>query len=95
MKFLRVTAPYVTLKIRDANGVWTLQGKYKGAVLPVDDVEPESLAHHVETDLAEVFSAAAENGEPKPGSPQDPEPEPEPVKAEEPKKAAPAKKTAA
>jgi hypothetical protein len=84
-KFVRVTAKYVTLKVRDTSGAWVVRGVYEGGVFPVEDVEPESLAHHVESELAEVFSAPAEKA---------PESAAEP-KAEEPKKAAPAKKSAA
>lgn len=83
MKFVRVTAPYVTLKARDAAGAWVIKGMYKGGVLPAEDVDPDSLAHHLDSEMVETYSAAPP-----------PEPAPEPEKAEEPKKAAPAKKAA-
>lgn len=93
MKFLRVTAPYVTLKLRDSAGAWVVTGVYKGGVFPFDDVEAESRDHHIESGLAEAFTAAADGDEPKPGAAQNPPPAPEtvedqqPAEAETPKKA--------
>ena len=52
----RVTAPYVTLKVKDAAGADVLVGFYEGAV--VSDVEEESLKHHLDTGLVEKLPAA-------------------------------------
>jgi hypothetical protein len=51
MAAYRVTAPYVTLKVKDQAGSWVLSGFYEGAV--VSNVEPESLRHHLDTGLVE------------------------------------------
>ena len=103
MKFVRIIAPYVTLKARDSSGAFVVRGMYKGGTLPIEDVDPESLQHHLDGEMVEVFSSAAtpEGDQPKPGAAQNPPAAPETVedqslaKADEPKKAAPAKKTAA
>jgi len=52
----RVTAPYATLKVKDAAGADVLVGFYEGAV--VSDVEEESLKHHLDTGLVEKLPAA-------------------------------------
>lgn len=52
----RVTAPYVTLKVKDAAGADVLVGFYEGAV--VSDVEPDSLEHHLEGGMLEKLPAA-------------------------------------
>lgn len=53
MKYV-VTAPYVTVKIPDPLvGGWTMRGFYKGAPLP-DDVDAESLRHHVDGGMVEA-----------------------------------------
>jgi hypothetical protein len=80
VNLMRVTAPYVVLKVKDSSGVFVVRGVYKHAVFPVSDVDPDSLAHHVDGGMAEVFSDA-------PPAAVEPEPEAEPKKA--------AKKTAA
>lgn len=46
-KLYRVLAPYVTLKVRDSNGAWVLQGFYRDAVLDYE-LEPETLNRHLE-----------------------------------------------
>jgi hypothetical protein len=58
-KLHRVLAPYVTLKLRDANGAWVLQGFYKDAVLDYD-LEEETLKRHIDEGMV------AEVGEPTP-----------------------------
>lgn len=52
----RVTAPYVTLKVKDPAGADVLIGFYEGAV--VTDVDPESLEHHLDGEMLEKVSAA-------------------------------------
>lgn len=59
MEMLRVTAQYVTLKVRGDDGAVGVRGFYAGAVVPVDRVDPESVQHHVEGDMAEVYNDAA------------------------------------
>lgn len=68
----RVTAPYVTLKVRDHFGAWVLSGFHDGAV--VSDVDPVSLRHHLDNGMVE------EVGSP---DPVDAEPVP-PVDADQP-----------
>lgn len=70
----KVLAPYVTLKVKDRNGGWMLLGFYAGAPVP-DDVEPDSLKHHLDDglivaddhELADVLAVPA--GTPIPGEP--------------------------
>jgi hypothetical protein len=103
MKLVRVNAPFVNLKVRDANGAWVVQGMYEGGTVPKDNVDPDSLAHHLETEfqlrdgkavtMVEVIDGPAPQPQPKADAPMDVmvvEP-----KAEEPKKAAAAKKNGA
>lgn len=52
----RVTAPYVTLKVKDTAGAEVLVGFYEGAI--VSDVDQESLDSHVEKGLLEKVPAA-------------------------------------
>lgn len=70
-----VTVPYVTLKVKDTNGVFVLRGFYAGAEIQADDVEAESLRHHVDGGMmAKADSAeAAADGVPA-GSPKEHEP---------------------
>jgi hypothetical protein len=59
---IRVTAPYVMLKVKDRDGQMVIAGFYEGAV--VESVDPESRQHHLDSGMAEEV--------------KDPEPEPEP-----------------
>lgn len=52
----RVTAPYVTLKVRDASGGPVVVGFYAGAIVP-DDVDAASLKHHLNHKLVEEVAA--------------------------------------
>ena len=59
MAAYRVTAPYVTLKVRDQAGAWVLAGFYEGAV--VSGVDEASLRHHLDGGMVEkVEDVAAE-----------------------------------
>jgi hypothetical protein len=53
-KTLRVTAPYVTLKVEDPTAGTRLLGYYEGAI--VENVEDGSAQHHLDTGLAEEAS---------------------------------------
>lgn len=55
----RVTAPYVTLKVKDAAGAEVLVGFYEGAV--VSDVDPDSLQHHLDGGMLEKATAGEFN----------------------------------
>jgi hypothetical protein len=55
---LKVTAPYVTLKVTDDNGQPVVRGFYEGALVPVDQVAESSVAHHVKSGMAEVVADA-------------------------------------
>lgn len=54
-KTLRVTAPYVTLKVQDQSRGTVLVGYYEGAI--VENVDDESAKHHVDSGLAEEASS--------------------------------------
>lgn len=73
----RVTAPYATLRIKDAVGGVTVRGFLEGAVIRAVDIEEDSLRHHVEGGMM------APVGGPKPKEPG-PVP-PDPPKGPEPK----------
>jgi hypothetical protein len=49
MAAYRVTAPYVTLKVRDQAGAWVLTGFYDGAV--VSGIDEASLRHHLDNGM--------------------------------------------
>lgn len=53
-KTLRVTAPYVTLKVNDPTRGTVLLGFYVGAI--VENVDDESAQHHIDSGLAEEAS---------------------------------------
>lgn len=65
-KTLRVTAPYVTLKVEDALRGTVLLGYYEGAI--VENVEDESAQHHLDSGLAQEAST----GDMPAGPPLDP-----------------------
>lgn len=48
----RVTAEYVTLKVKDAAGAFVIVGFYKGGVVS-QEVETESLQHHLDSGMVE------------------------------------------
>ena len=74
----RVILAYATVKVLDpATGSWAVRSFYKDAVFP-DSADPEDVERLVRRGYAEWLEAPAAA-------------EPEPVKAEEPKKATPAK----
>jgi hypothetical protein len=54
-----VTAPYVVPKVRDANGAWVHRGYYRDAVIRVEDIDPDSLRHHIEGDMMAERDAPA------------------------------------
>lgn len=49
-KTIRVTAPYVTLKVKDIAGGDVVVGYYAGAV--VENVDDASAQHHIDNDMA-------------------------------------------
>lgn len=51
----RVIAPYVTLRVKDVSGAPVLLGFYQGAV--VENVDAESLRHHLEDGLLEKLDS--------------------------------------
>ena len=54
----RVTAPYVTIRIRDdITGAWSLRGFFPGAVLPAS-THPEDIARHLRKTMIEKVDAA-------------------------------------
>lgn len=69
-----VTAPYVTLKVKDSNGAWVLRGVYKGGQFAEGDIDPDSLQHHLDSDLMEPVDKPAE----QPAKPEAPKPKPAP-----------------
>lgn len=71
----RVTGQYVTPKVRDNQGAWTVRGWLQGAVIKGEHIDPDSLRHHLESGLMEPVESGKVT----------PEPAPEPIKAEEPK----------
>jgi len=65
----RVVAPYVTLKVKDTNGKDVIVGYYDGAVVTDDQVDAESLKHHLDSGMVEkVEDAPAE----APAEPKEP-----------------------
>lgn len=62
----RVTAPYVTLKVKDVSGVTVVQGYYAGGVVQ-DPLEDEQFEKHVRNGWIEE----AEDPEPAPEAPVD------------------------
>lgn len=59
MAAYQVTAPYVTLKVRDQAGAWVLTGFYENAV--VSGVDEASLRHHLDNGMVvEVAQPAPE-----------------------------------
>lgn len=72
----KVVAPYVSLKMRDTNsGGWVFLGKYAGATVDADEVEPANLRHHLDSSLMveegtlEADLVAVPAGTPVPGEP--------------------------
>ena len=64
MGAFRVTAPYVTLKVKDVTGQPVVQGFYAGAVVP-DPVDGDSLQKHLRTGMVEEVSAPEPAPEPE------------------------------
>lgn len=66
MSSYRVTAMYITPKVRDdVNGGFVHRGYYEGAVLQGDNIDAASLKHHVDNDmLAEVDPPVEAKAEP-------------------------------
>lgn len=50
----RVNAPYITLKVKDFNGVTIVQGYYAGGIVQ-DPVEDAQFDKHVRTGLIEEY----------------------------------------
>jgi len=63
-----VTAPYVTLKVKDANGAWVLRGVYRDAQFAEADIDPESLQHHLDSGLVEAVEQPKPAAESKPAA---------------------------
>jgi hypothetical protein len=61
-KTLRITAPYVTLKVQDQTRGTVLVGYYEGAI--VENVDDESAQHHIQSGLAEEVPADADPAAP-------------------------------
>jgi hypothetical protein len=70
MSGIRVTAPYVTMKIKQNVGGVVITGFYKDAVVQAADVDPEDRERLLAKGMIEEV----------------PEPKPEPAKAKEPEK---------
>ncbi len=71
-KSYRVTAEYVTLKVKDQAGADVLIGYYKGGVVS-NEIEKASLKHHLDGDmLEEVEDEASEPEAPEPEAPKEP-----------------------
>lgn len=69
-----VLAAYVTLKVKDALGVYQIRGYYEGGTIKRDDIEDGSLRHHLDTGLiapvgSDLARFAGPAGSPKPGEP--------------------------
>lgn len=69
-----VVAPYVTLKVKDRIGAFVIQGLHEGGRVERDDVEPDSLRHHVDSRLiapdgSDEAKQAGPAGTPKPAEP--------------------------
>lgn len=69
-----VVAPYITPKVKDQLGNFQVRGYLEGGVIRRDDIDEESLRHHLDSGLmAAVGSDAAKfagpAGTPKPGEP--------------------------
>ena len=54
MSTVRVTAPFVTLPVKDANGATVVQGFYKDML--AHNVEQESLERHLRKGMVEEVS---------------------------------------
>lgn len=48
----RVVAEYVTLKVKDQNGVFVIVGFYKGGIVSAE-IEKDSLEHHLDQGMLE------------------------------------------
>lgn len=69
-----VLAPYVTLKVKDQLGGFTIRGFNEGGGVKREDIEDASLRHHLDAGLMAPVDApearfAAPSGTPKPGEP--------------------------
>jgi hypothetical protein len=85
---LKVLAPYVTLRVTDDAGAPVVKGFYEGALVPVSQVDPESLDHHVRVGMAEVVGADPQDGESQ-GKPAASRSAPKPAAAKAPSPSAP------
>lgn len=72
MAVYRVTAPYVTLKVRDVTGKASVMGFYKDARVDRDQVDSASLKRHLDRGYVELV----EQGEPARESTPEPQGEP-------------------
>ena len=69
-----VVSPYVTLKVRDQTGAFQFRGFNEGGQVKREDVDDESLRHHLDSGLmapvgSDLARFAAPAGTPKPGEP--------------------------
>ena len=69
-----VVAPYVTLKVRDQSGALHIRGFNEGGQVKRDEIDDESLRHHLESEMmapvgSDLARFAAPAGTPKPGEP--------------------------
>lgn len=68
-----VTAAYITVKVTDHNsGGRVIRGFYEGAVIRAEDIDPVSLAHHLDSELMAPVEVAA------PAAPEPAKAEPKP-----------------
>lgn len=61
-KQIVVTAPYVTLRTRDALGAWVVTGAYEGGRFAESDVHEDSLRHHLDSGLVAYVEDAEKAG---------------------------------
>jgi len=68
-----VTAPYVVPKVRDRDkGGYMHRGYYQHAVIDADDIDPDSLRHHLEGDMMAPVETPEQPAEPAQTSTEEP-----------------------
>jgi hypothetical protein len=69
-----VIGAYITPKVKDAMGLFQMRGYNEGGVIKAEDIDPDSLRHHLESGLmapkdSDAARFAGPAGTPKPGEP--------------------------
>jgi hypothetical protein len=69
-----VVGAYITPKVKDAMGLFQMRGYNEGGVIKAEDIDPDSLRHHLESGLMAPKDSpearfAGPAGTPKPGEP--------------------------